>query len=159
MTTDTEKPRNLGGRPSEFNQNIADRICAGIACGDSLRTVCLEDDMPNPVTVYRWLRINTEFCKQYELAKVDSADAMAEDILEIADNGLNDWMEIHDKEGECVGYRVNGEHVQRSKLRLEARKFLMGKLKPKKYGALVDGNLDPGTLPMIIVNRPERPPA
>ena len=90
---------------------------------------------------FRWLREKPEFCEQYTRAKEESADAMAEDILDIADDGTNDYMEVLDKDGECVGYRVNGEHVQRSRLRVESRKWLMAKMKPKKYGEKIDHNL------------------
>ena len=62
---------------------------------------------------------------------------MAEDILDIADDGTNDWMEKQDSEGSAAGWSFNGEHVQRSKLRVDARKWLMSKMKPKKYGEKV----------------------
>lgn len=61
-------------------------------------------------------------------------DLMAEEILDIADDGTNDWMEKKDDEDNCIGWRENGEAVQRSKLRVDTRKWLMSKLAPKKYG-------------------------
>jgi len=128
------------GRPSLYTQDLADRICAELASGKSMRTVCKADDVPDMVTVFRWLREKTEFRQQYEKAKEEAADALAEEILDIADDGTNDWMEVHDKDGECVGYKVNGEHVQRSRLRVDTRKWIAAKLKPKKYGDKVDLN-------------------
>jgi hypothetical protein len=53
---------------------------------------------------------------------------MAEDCLRIADDAVNDWMETEH------GPRLNGEHVQRSKLRIETRLKLLAKWNPKKYG-------------------------
>lgn len=132
------KPKAKMGRPSIYTQDLADRICAQLSAGLSMRTVCKADDMPDMVTVFRWLRTKEEFCKQYEKAKAEAADALVEEMLDIADDGTNDWMEIHDKDGECAGYKVNGEHVQRSRLRVDTRKWIAAKLKPKKYGERVD---------------------
>ena len=123
-----------GGRPSDFTQEIADLICGQLASGLSMRTVCKAEDMPDMTTVFRWIRTNEEFRQQYEKAKEECADALAEEMLDIADDGTNDWMERIDKDGMPVGYVLNGEHVQRSRLRLDARKWIASKLKPKKYG-------------------------
>lgn len=64
--------------------------------------------------------------------------AIAEDILDIGDDGRNDWMEILDRKGEPTGgWKVNGEAVQRSKLRSDDRKWLLSKLVPKVFGDAV----------------------
>lgn len=128
------------GRPSDYTLELADRICAQLASGLSLRSVSKAEDMPSCVTIFAWMRKHPDFLKQYGMAKAEAADAMVEEMLDIADDGTNDWMEIHDKEGECVGYKVNGEHVQRSRLRVDTRKWIASKLKPKKYGEKVDVN-------------------
>ncbi|MEU6504669.1 hypothetical protein ABZ895_34575, partial [Streptomyces californicus] len=39
-----------------------------------------------------------------------------------------------DKEGNAIGYQLNGEHVQRSRLRIDTRKWYLSKIMPKKYG-------------------------
>lgn len=128
------------GRPSDYTQEIADRICAQLAEGKSMRTVCIGEDMPAMSTIFKWLRERKEFSEQYAKAKAESADAMVEEMLDIADDARNDWMEYHDKEGESLGYKINGDHVQRSRLRVETRKWIAAKLKPKKYGEKVDMN-------------------
>ena len=127
------------GRPSDYSPELADRICSRLAAGESLRTVCKSDDMPSAVTVYSWLRKHQEFLKQYTRAKEDAADAFAEEMLDIADEASNDWMEVHDKDN--PGYRFNGEHVNRSRLRVDTRKWIAAKLKPKKYGEKVQTEL------------------
>lgn len=116
------------GRPTDYNQDLADRICEQLADGKSLRTVCLSDDMPDKASVFRWLRTHKEFCDQYTRAKEESADAMTDEMLDIADDGANDWME----DNGTVSY--NGDHVQRARLRIDTRKWIASKLKPKKYG-------------------------
>ena len=138
---------NPVGRPCEYTQEIADRICAELAQGTSLRTVCKADDMPSCVTVFAWMRRFPEFLKQYETAKAESADYLVEEMLDIADDGTNDWMEKYGKDGESIGWALNGEHVQRSRLRVDTRKWAASKLKPKKYGERIiqqgDKDADP----------------
>lgn len=137
IETPAIKAEVMVGRPSDYTQELADRICELLSEGISLRTVCLDDDMPNKATVFRWLRTHKEFCDQYARAKEESADAMAEDILDIADDGTNDWMTRTNKNGD--EYEVpNNEVLQRSRLRVDTRKWLMSKMKPKKYADKLD---------------------
>lgn len=102
--------------------------------GESLRKICRDDHMPNAATVCKWLATGKypEFTKQYARAMEARADAMFEESFEIVDDGSNDWIETNDPEN--PGYRLNGEHVQRSKLRVDYRKWAASKLAPKKYG-------------------------
>lgn len=137
-----EKQKAKIGRPTDYTPELADRICAEMVCGSSLRSICKADDMPSCVTVFAWLRKYPDFLKRYEAAAAERANYHAEEMLDIADDGTNDWMEVHDKDGNCVGYKVNGEHVQRSRLRVDTRKWLMSKLQPKKYGEKVDVSHD-----------------
>lgn len=116
----------------EFSQSIFDRICDRIAGGESLRSICKDDDMPALSSVMRWLSNDEALQEQYARARESQADAIFEEILSIADDATNDWMEKHG-EG-AKGWEANGEHIQRSKLRIEARKWMAGKMKPKVYG-------------------------
>jgi len=126
----------MAGRPSSFTDEIADAICAELADGRSLRSICLADDMPDQRTVHRWLSDDRheDFRQQYVRARESQADAIFDEILDIADNSTNDWMERHGDQGENIGWRENGEAMQRAKLRVDARKWMAGKLAPKKYG-------------------------
>lgn len=127
---------NPVGRPSDYTQNKADAICEQLALGVSLRSVCKQEDMPSIATVFKWMRTNEEFLKQYARAKQESADAMAEEVLDIADNSANDYM---DKQfGETKVRVVDQENIQRSRLRVDTRKWLMSKMKPKKYADKID---------------------
>jgi hypothetical protein len=121
-------------RPSEYSDELADRICEQLADGVSLRTVCLAEGMPDKSTVFRWIRTNSQFRDQYARAKDESADAMIEEITDIADDGTNDWMQRQGGDGTPLGWVVNGEHIQRSRVRIDTRKWIASKLKPKKYG-------------------------
>jgi hypothetical protein len=83
------------------------------------------------------LREHEEFREQYAQAREAQADTWADEIVEIADDGSNDWLaRSHGEDDE--GWRVNGEHIQRSRLRVDARKWLMGKASPKKYGDKIE---------------------
>jgi hypothetical protein len=128
------------GRPTTYSKELADKICERLAMGESMRTVCADDDMPAMSSVFKWLREYQEFTEQYARAKQESADAMAEEILDISDNGSNDWMERN--YGEESVWVTNGEALQRSRLRVDTRKWLMAKMKPKKYGEKLDVTSD-----------------
>lgn len=141
---------NKGGRPSDYTPQLADAICARLADGESLRSVCRDESMPSMQTVFAWLRKHEEFLEQYARSKEECADAYAEDIIEIADDGTNDWMEKKNAEGENIGWQVNGEHIQRSRVRIDTRKWLAAKLKAKKYGEKVEHT---GTVELALSER------
>ena len=130
------------GRPSSFSQKLADTICNRLADAQSLRSICLDDDMPSQTTVFRWLADErySDFREQYARARDAQADAIFDEILDIADDGSNDWMERRREDG-SVDEVLNSEHVQRSRLRIDARKWMAGKLAPKKYGEKLDVGL------------------
>lgn len=129
------------GRPSDYTPELAVKICEQLAVGNSLRTVCKADDMPSVATIFVWIQKHPEFKEQYARAKEESADALAEEILDIADEGSNDWMEANDPDN--PGWKANGEHIQRSRLRVDTRKWYASKLKPKKYGEKLELGSDP----------------
>lgn len=123
-----------GGRPSDYNAEVASAVCLRLAEGESLRSVCRDESMPAKETVLRWIGVHPEFRNQYAQAKADGAEALAEEMFDIADDGTNDWMESVDEEGNVTGRKFDKEHVQRSKLRIDTRKWYLSKIMPKKYG-------------------------
>ena len=130
----TNKHKHAGGRPTLYTEKLADNICEMLASGTSMRTISLDENMPCCSTMFKWIRENEEFSQQYAIAKQECADALVEEILDIADDGTNDWMEAHGKDGDNVGWKINGESMQRSRLRVDTRKWIASKMKPKKYG-------------------------
>lgn len=137
MATPRKKPEDKlkVGRPTLYSKELADLICQRVAtCTFGLTRMCeLYDELPDKTTINLWRYKYPEFSHQYAQAKLKQADLMAEEILEIADDGKNDWMESFGEEGE-VSYKLNSEHVQRSRLRIDTRKWLASKLLPKQYG-------------------------
>lgn len=116
------------GRPSKYNDEMAEKICELIASGMSLRTVCSQDGMPSAVTVCKWLSENEEFSKQYARAREDQAASFADEIISIADS-----------------VEPDSAAVAKAKLQIDSRKWLAAKMAPKKYGDKVEqqitGNL------------------
>lgn len=120
------------GRPTKYNQEIADRICTTIATSSkSMRTIAIEEKI-DMVTIFRWLDDNGEFSKQYARAKELQADYLAEEMLDIADDTKSDTQKV--KRNGKMEEVENTEWINRSKLRVETRKWIASKLKPKKYG-------------------------
>jgi hypothetical protein len=85
--------------------------------------------MPARSTVYLWLATHNDFSDQYARAMEARTDAMAEEIIEIADDGRNDT--YADDDGHEM---TNHDVIARSRLRVDAHKWLMPKMAPKKYG-------------------------
>jgi hypothetical protein len=128
------------GRPSKFTQELADKICDKVATSSSgLRKICEENEIDYS-TVKRWLIDNTDFCAQYARAKEEQAEHLADEIIAIADDGSNDTKIIKDKQGNDIEVE-DTEWTSRSKLKVEARKWIASKLKPKKYGDKVQTEL------------------
>lgn len=124
------------GRPSTYTKKKAEDICSLTATSSkSLKTICEELGIPVG-TVLEWLRVNEIFSKMYARAKEQQADFLAEEIISIADDGTNDYMTITKGDTE---YNVeNKEVTNRSRLRVDARKWVAAKLKPRKYSERVD---------------------
>lgn len=142
------------GRPSLYTPEIAERICAELASGKSLRQVCRADDMPAESTVRLWDDEDREgFSAHYARAREKGYLGLAEDLLEIADDGRNDWMANADPEN--PGYRLNGEHVARSRLRVDTRKWMLAKMLPKVFGEKLTHAGDADN-PVVVRQRIER---
>jgi hypothetical protein len=134
--TSTSAP-GKGGAVSIFTPALFSAICDRISHGDSLREVCRDPEMPHKSTVLRWLREKPELRDQYRDARDDLLEYWASDILEIADDGTNDMVPGLNKYGDEVMV-PNHANVQRDRLRIHSRQWLLGKLKPKVYGDRVE---------------------
>lgn len=140
MGSDVAKP---------FNQKHADEILEIIASSNkSLHTILSSNpEYPKLTTFYKWLDDNEVFAKNYARAKDCQADYLAEEILEISDDGTKDNLETD------FGVIENKEWVNRSKLRVDSRKWIASKLKPKKYGDRLelDGKVDSKTKVVRVI--------
>ena len=94
--------------------------------------------MPSSSTVYRWLLDESfkAFWEQYEKARNIQAEQLFEEILDIADDGTNDFYERN--VGSSTIVAPDSEHIQRSRLRVDTRKWFLSKVLPKKFGDKMD---------------------
>lgn len=129
------------GRPTIFTDELMDDICARIAEGESVRSIARDESMPAMSTFFKWLRENDTFSEQYAIAKEQSTDALFEDILDIADNQVGNVVEI--EPGKYVTIK-DAAGINHAKLRVDARKWALSKLKPKKYGDKVQTEISGG---------------
>ncbi len=131
-------------RPTDYSLELVDRICARLAQGESMRSVARDEEMPALSTIFKWLREHKEFSEQYAIAKEESADALVDDILDIADNQVEQPLIVDglpvQVDGKLVMVKDNVS-VNHAKLRVDTRKWAASKLKPKKYGDKVTQEL------------------
>lgn len=128
-------------RPFDYRQDIADEICRDLAAGMSLSQICLNETMPLRQRVYLWLLENETFRDNYVRARDAYADVVFDDCMDIADRASNDF--TIDSEGNIV---VDHEAINRAKLMIDTRKWMLGKMKPKKYGEKIDVTSSDGSM-------------
>jgi len=137
---------------STYNKEDGETICAALAEGHSLLSICEAMGISYSAAV-RWEQDIPEHAANSTRAREIGCHAMAQQCLQIADDDTRDWEPIKDQDGQIIGVKVDGEHVQRSKLRIETRMRLIGKWLPKIYGdKLAVGGAD--DLPAIKTARP-----
>ena len=135
--TQSVKSGKKRGPKSTYTEERAAAILERIALGEPLRQICRDEGQPAWRTVYDWMMEEKDFATRFARARELGEDAIAQECLDIADNAANDWMEQFDAKSESTGWKLNGEHVQRSKLRIETRLKLLAKWNPKKWGEKV----------------------
>lgn len=121
------------GRPTIFSDELAGEICSRLAEGEHLKAICADKEMPARSSVYEWIRSNPVFADMYARARDLQYAKWAEEILDISDDGRNDFVERETQAGH-VEVIADHEHINRSRLRVDTRKWLLSKLLPKQYG-------------------------
>lgn len=136
----------------EEKENIFNDIFQSIENGNSLRKSLLAVKLSSK-TFYEWLELeeNKDKVKQYARATELRAEALLDEMFEIVDDSDRDKI-YNDITGAEI---TNGEAIQRSRLRYDARKWLVSKLNPKKYGdrTIHSGDED---MPIAIVWNEEK---
>ncbi len=127
-------PKKKTGRPTIYEPELAVEICTRLALGDSLRTICKEDQMPCISSVMNWLFAKhppddpkAGFLEQYLRAREVQAELMVDEILELADDTSMDV--LYDMDGHPV--KANNVRVQRNKLQIDTRMFFLSKVLPR----------------------------
>ena len=151
-------------KSGDLTPDILEQILHDMASGCSLRSACASVGCSH-VAFLRRVRTDKELEKKYVEAMEIRADGIFDELLEISDDGRNDYMEVLDKHGELKGYRENREFTGRSKLRVSTRQWMLSMLSPQKYGAKqtvdlnanvnVEGALAEGRLRAMNREKPE----
>lgn len=114
---------------------LLNAICEAIGNGQSLRKICAQEGMPSAGVVCKWLTENKWFSEQYTRARERQADGFFDEIVDIADTE---------------------EDPQKARVRIDARKWVAGKMRPKVYGEKLDlehsGSLAVETIKRVIVD-------
>lgn len=126
-----KKPLERKRRTSALmTEAVVAHICEQLVRGRSLRSICRDDaGMPALGSVMRWLDTDAAFRERYARARELQADTLVDEILEIADDGHNDT--YVDDQGRV---RTDHDAIARSRLRVDARKWIAAKMRPRKYG-------------------------
>ncbi len=103
-------------RPLDFSQEIADKICDRLKQGISLRKICKPNDFPTKETVFKWLAENPIFQSHYACAKELFSDAEFERMQDIIEDAKTP------------------EQIAQARLKIDTMKWMLGKMRPKKYG-------------------------
>lgn len=127
-------------RPSSFTPEIGEMICDLIADGKTLPQICASPTMPHESTIRRWARADETFRASYARAREEQMHTWADEIVTIADDSTRDMIEADGAK------RVDHDHINRSKLRIDTRKFLMAKIAPKTFGEKLDVDVRTGPL-------------
>ena len=122
------RKRNIAGPHTTMTPFLVKSFLDRVANGESVKSICRDASMPCSATIHNWLRDVPEFREGYARAKEMVGEALAEQIIELADELPGSYF---DAEG---NKRVDAAHVAWTKLRIESRRWLASKLKPKVYG-------------------------
>lgn len=124
------------GRPTIYSDEVAEKFCERISQGRSMRSVCADKDMPSRQTIGVWLKEKPDFSYQYEIAVEERGVYIFEDVLRIVD-----------------GVDIDKDCIAKARLQMDARKWFLSKLLPKKFGdKITDGGTDNVDATPITVN-------
>ena len=104
---------------TNYTREVADTICARMAEGESLRSICRTPGIPSEGTVRGWaVRDVDGFSDRYRAARSLLVEYWADQILDIADEPE---LDPRDRQ-----------------IRVHTRQWLMSKLAPRRFGGLRD---------------------
>ena len=128
-----------------YSSELADEVCALVAEGKSLRQITELPGMPSRRAVQYWMSRNPDFREKYECAMMLLGEFWAHEIIEIADDSSGDFIITED------GRRaVDHENINRSRLKVDSRKWLLSKILPSRYGDRVQADVNVGVSPEAL---------
>ena len=126
------QPKHPGGRPVEYDPEIADTICKMVAVGTGIDVIGRMKKFPCTDTIYRWIERYPEFSESYARANLQKAHIYADQTVKIADTP--EIGERRKVKADGTIEITTGDNVERSKLKVASRQWLCGKLNPAVYG-------------------------
>jgi hypothetical protein len=113
-------------------------ICDRLAAGESLLSICKDDNMPARSVVHEWIVENRQgFADRYARARDVQADTLADEILQIANTPHIGTKSV----SKATGLEITeGDMIEHRRLQVDARKWYLAKVAPKKYGDKLDLN-------------------
>jgi hypothetical protein len=125
-------------RHTLYTAVLADWILDQLGDGRTLADVCRDPGMPARATVQLWVNQDREgFNERYKTARDSGYHAMAEQMIDIADDARGDWVVLHKPDG-TTETLINPQHIHRCKLRINTRRWLLSKVLPRHYGDRLD---------------------
>lgn len=113
-----------------YDPEVAKELCERVSLGETVASVCRSPGFPPRWAIYHWRKTHPEFAEAFDLAKDIGYDAIADEVVEIAEDGQKDWTDRPARGGGT--YRaVDNEALGRSKLRVETRLKLLAVWSPR----------------------------
>jgi len=110
------------GADTSYNEAVATEVLDRLADGQTMKAICREPGMPSARTVKRWAAEDVNgFADRYDRARKLQADALFDESIDISNEEFIDSVE-----------------VQAAKLKIDTRRWFIGKLYPEKYGEKVE---------------------
>lgn len=119
--------------PVKATPEILDAVISRLSLGETLSAICRDQDMPSRTAVHQWRKQIEGFASRYAQAREAGMGAMADEIIEIADDDTLDEVEKVGRNGSRYT-AVDHENINRSRLRIDTRKWLMARIAPHLYG-------------------------
>lgn len=142
-------------RPTIHTAELGRAILDRFAGGETILQICEDESMPHRASVYRWIASDksefAEFQAEYRIAEKAHALALADEVLEIADDSGNDTITKTSKNGENEYDVANNEWISRSRLKVETRFKLMAKRAPAMFGEAMQLS-GPGGAPIQVTD-------
>lgn len=149
------------GRPRfKWSARLEALICARLSSGKSLTEICRKKRFPSYAAVMERISLmeakeipSTGFVENYARSRTRQTERFVEELIAIADDGTNDF--YADKEGKPL---ADQENINRSRLRVDTRKWIASKLLPKKYGEQRQGDINVTAISgtQVVLNQEEQ---
>lgn len=136
------KKAHPAGGPGIFTDKLGEELCERMCNGEAPSVICKDPKMPTYSTVIKWTLSDDPKYEAFRIMFEEAKKIMwlyhADQMLNIADDSTNDYIDRYNKFTEETERVFDNENSQRSKLRIDTRKWLLAKMLPHVFGEKVD---------------------